>query len=113
LKTWSEACCCQWKLGDAWKEEAQGKVEELGATVAFDAIAGQSTGDLLDYCEENLLSTSMVVSQERSKMDPGVDLSRKEAQGFFLSAWLEQGGTLNMLYRMMAASPAKVSQQRT
>jgi hypothetical protein len=46
-------------------------------------------------------------------VDPGVDLSRKEAQGFFLSAWLEQGGTLNMLYRMMAASPAKVSQQRT
>ena len=34
--------------GENWKDELTAKVKELGATVAFDAVAGDMTGDLLD-----------------------------------------------------------------
>merc|ERR1712137_927598 len=33
---------------ESWKETLKTKLDELGATMAFDAVAGKSTGDLLD-----------------------------------------------------------------
>lgn len=45
---------------EKWKDELKAKIEELGATVAFDAVAGNSTGDLLEVLPKRALATSTV-----------------------------------------------------
>jgi NADPH2:quinone reductase len=91
--------------GDSWKEELKSKVGELGATVAFDAIAGPSTGDLLDVLPpKSTVNVYGGLAGRVENVDPmALIYHEKKIKGFFLKAWLKQGGTLNMLYRMMTA----------
>jgi NADPH2:quinone reductase len=92
--------------GDSWKEELKSKVEELGATVAFDAVAGQSTGDLMDVLPpKGTVNVYGGLAGKVANVDPlALIYQEKKLKGFWLSAWIQQGGTLSMLYRLMTAS---------
>jgi NADPH2:quinone reductase len=92
--------------GDSWKEELKSKVEELGATVAFDAVAGQSTGDLLDVLPpKGSVYVYGGLAGRVENVDPmALIYHEKKLKGFFLTNWIQQGGTLTMLYRLMTAS---------
>jgi NADPH2:quinone reductase len=89
--------------GDAWKEELKAKVEELGATVAFDAIAGKSAGDLLDVLpKKGTVNVYGGLAGRVENVDPmALIYHEKKLKGFFLKAWLTHGGTLPSLYRLM------------
>jgi NADPH2:quinone reductase len=89
--------------GDAWKEELKAKVEELGATVAFDAIAGKSAGDLLDVLpKKGTVNVYGGLAGRVENVDPmALIYHEKKLKGFFLKAWLQHGGTLPSLYRLM------------
>jgi NADPH2:quinone reductase len=89
--------------GDAWKEELKAKVEELGATVAFDAIAGQSAGDLLDVLPpKGTVNVYGGLAGRVANVDPlALIYHEKKLKGFYLSAWIQHGGTLSMLYRLL------------
>ena len=89
--------------GDSWKEELKAKVKELGATVAFDAIAGQSAGDLLDVLPpKGTVNVYGGLAGRVENVDPlALIYQEKKLKGFFLKAWLQHGGTLPSLYRLM------------
>lgn len=91
---------------DTWKEELKAKVKDLGATVAFDAVAGSTTGDLLEVLPSN--GTVYVYGGLAGKVeniDP-MDLiyRKKQVRGFLLTSWIKAGGTVATLPRMMSAS---------
>jgi NADPH2:quinone reductase len=92
--------------GDAWKEELKSKVEELGVTVAFDAVAGRSAGDLLDVLPpKGIVNVYGALAGKAENVDPmALIYHEKKLKGFFLKTWLMQGGTLNMLFRLMSAT---------
>jgi NADPH2:quinone reductase len=91
---------------DSWKEELQAKITELEATVAFDAVAGTSTGDLLDVLPP---SGTVYVFGGLSGRIQNIDVTaliykEKKLKGFFLSSWIKNGGMLIMMIRMITAS---------
>jgi NADPH2:quinone reductase len=92
--------------GDSWKEELASKVEELGATVAFDAVAGRSAGDLLDVLPpKGSVYVYGGLAGRVENVDPlALIYQEKKLKGFLLPSWLKQGGTLSMLFRMLSAS---------
>jgi NADPH2:quinone reductase len=92
--------------GDAWKEELKAKVEELGATVAFDAVAGRSAGDLLDVLPpKGIVNVYGVVAGKVENVDPlALIYYEKNIKGFFLTSWLMQGGMLSLFFRLMSAT---------
>jgi NADPH2:quinone reductase len=92
--------------GDSWKEELKSKVKELGATVAFDAVAGQSAGDLLDVLpHKGTVNVYGGLAGKVENVDPmALIYHEKKLKGFYLRTWIKQGGTLSMLFRMMSAS---------
>jgi NADPH2:quinone reductase len=92
--------------GDAWKEELKSKVEELGVTVAFDAVAGRSAGDLLDVLPpKGIVNVYGALAGRVENVDPmALIYHEKKLKGFYLKTWLMQGGTLSMLFRLMSAS---------
>eukprot|EP00580_Thalassiosira_gravida_P017606 CAMPEP_0201666046 /NCGR_PEP_ID=MMETSP0494-20130426/7006_1 /ASSEMBLY_ACC=CAM_ASM_000839 /TAXON_ID=420259 /ORGANISM="Thalassiosira gravida, Strain GMp14c1" /LENGTH=359 /DNA_ID=CAMNT_0048145119 /DNA_START=72 /DNA_END=1151 /DNA_ORIENTATION=- len=88
-----------------WKAELQSKVNELGAVCAFDAIAGDMAGHLMD-----VLPSKGIVHVYGGLAGPANGLSfidliygQKELKGFFVTAWLKEGGPSRMIPRMMAA----------
>jgi NADPH2:quinone reductase len=91
---------------DSWKEELSSKIKELGATVAFDAIAGRSAGDLLDLLPvKGTVYVYGGLAGKVESVDPmALIYHEKKLKGFFLKSWLKQGGTFSMLYRIMTAS---------
>lgn len=91
---------------EVWKEELKDKIKELDATVAFDAVAGRSTGDMLDCMPKH--GTVYVYGKLAgavSNVNP-LDLiyRDKKLKGFLLTAWIRNGGTLSMILRMRNAS---------
>jgi NADPH2:quinone reductase len=92
--------------GFSWKEELASKIKELGATVAFDAIAGQSAGDLLDALPpKGTVYVYGGLAGKVENVDPmALIYKEKKLKGFYLKSWIQQGGTLSMLFRMMSAS---------
>jgi NADPH2:quinone reductase len=91
---------------DQWKEELSSKIEELGATVAFDAVAGQSAGDLLDLLPpKGTVNVYGALAGRVENVDVmALTYQEKKLQGFYLGSWLMQGGTLSALFRLMSAS---------
>jgi NADPH:quinone reductase len=95
--------------GEAWKVELKDKIKALGATVAFDAVAGSSTGDMLDCLPKHgTVYLYGGLAGPASNINP-MDLiyKSKKLKGFFLTSWIQQGGTVSMALRMRSAS-AKV-----
>ena len=89
----------------AWKAELKSKVDELGATQAFDAVAGDMTGHVLDCMPQK--STVHVyggLGGRASNINP-MDLiyRKKVVKGFLLMSWIPSGGSLKMFARMMSA----------
>jgi NADPH2:quinone reductase len=90
---------------DAWKEELKSKIDELGATVAFDAIAGRSTGDLLDVlpAKGSVYVYGGLAGKVENVDSIALIYHQKKLKKFFLMSWIQQGGTLSMLFRLMSA----------
>jgi NADPH2:quinone reductase len=90
---------------DSWKEKLASKIEELGATVAFDAVAGRSTGDLLDVIPKK--GTVYVYGGLAGKIENinpmALIYHEKKIKGFLLTNWVTQGGPIYSLPRMMKA----------
>jgi len=89
-----------------WKEELKGKIKELGATCAFDAVAGSMTGALLE-----VMPPKGTVFVYGALGGPITDVSsleliyrKKNLKGFLLTHWIFNGGPLYMLPRLMSAA---------
>lgn len=91
---------------DNWKEALKQKVDELKCTVAFDAISGATSGDLLSILppKGTLFVYGGLAGGGCSGINP-IDLiyRQKEVKGFFLSSWIQNGGMIMTVPRMMAA----------
>jgi len=89
----------------SWKDTLRAKVKELGATVAFDAVAGSSTGDMLDVLPKH--GTCYVyggLAGKCSNIDPmNLIYHGKKVHGFLLNDWISKGDWFNTLPRMIAA----------
>lgn len=91
--------------GDSWKEELAAKVKELGATVAFDAVAGQSTGDMMDALpKKGTVYLYGTLAGKVAGIDP-IDMiyHGKKLKAFSLENWIRQGGLLATAIRLKMA----------
>jgi NADPH2:quinone reductase len=91
---------------DAWKDELKAKVKELGATCAFDAVSGDMTGHLLDVmpAKTGVVHLYGNLAGRAGNIDPSNLIYRKkQLKSFFLTTWIQNGGTLQMVTRMMNA----------
>ena len=91
---------------DSWKQALQTKIKDLGATVAMDAVAGRMTGDLLDVIPpKGTVYVYGGLAGRVENVNP-MDLIYKEKKikGFYLSNWIQKGGMIAMLPRLMSAS---------
>ena len=88
-----------------WKAELQSKIIELEATVAFDAIAGTMSGDLLDLMPpKGSVYIYGGLAGKAENINPlALIYQEKELKGFFLSSWIQKGDPVRMIARMMAA----------
>lgn len=86
-----------------WKEQLKGKIKELGATCAFDAVAGSMTGALMDVMPPK--GTVYVYGGLSGPIEGvgALDLiyRKKQLKGFLLTNWLFSGGHLRMLPRLL------------
>jgi NADPH:quinone reductase len=91
----------------SWKQQLKTKIDELKATVAFDAVAGSSSSDLLQALPEK--GTVYVYGGLAGKVqdiDP-MDLiyKGKKLKGFFLRDWVTGGGNLfTAMLRVISAT---------
>jgi NADPH:quinone reductase-like Zn-dependent oxidoreductase len=90
---------------DSWKQKLKAKIDELNATVACDAVAGRSAGDLLDLMP--VKGTVYVYGGLAGKVENVNPMAliyhEKKLKGFFLTAWIQHGGMLATIPRMMMA----------
>ena len=93
-----------------WKEELKSKIKELGATCAFDAVSGRMIGDLFDCMPpKGTVFTYGGLAGLAGNIDPSDLIHReKKLKGFFLTSWIQDGGMITMVPRMLKAS-SKVS----
>mmetsp|Transcript_18625 Transcript_18625/g.25648 ORF Transcript_18625/g.25648 Transcript_18625/m.25648 type:complete len:350 (-) Transcript_18625:418-1467(-) len=90
---------------NSWKEELRLKIKEMGTTIAFDAVAGSLTGDLLDILpKKGTVYVYGVLAGKVENVSP-MDLiyRQKKINGFHLSSWLRSGGHLKTVLRLSAA----------
>ncbi|KAL3922874.1 MAG: hypothetical protein SGILL_001975 [Bacillariaceae sp.] len=90
---------------DDWKAQLKAKMKELECTVAFDAVAGPMTGDLLECVPfKGQVWVYGVLSGPMTGVDPiQLIYKQKQLNGFFLTSWIKGGGMLSMLSRMSSA----------
>mmetsp|Transcript_13069 Transcript_13069/g.28338 ORF Transcript_13069/g.28338 Transcript_13069/m.28338 type:complete len:349 (-) Transcript_13069:207-1253(-) len=89
-----------------WKEELKDKVKQLGATCAFDAVSGSMTGNLLGVMPPNgTVYTYGGLAGLAGNINP-MDLiyRHKKLKGFLVADWIQDGGMLRMIPRMLSAS---------
>ena len=89
-----------------WEEEVAKLIKKLNISVAFDAIAGDMTGTMMQLLPPN--STTYVYGGLSAK--PVGNLSpidmiyhEKKMEGFFLKTWLTRGGMIRTILRLRAA----------
>lgn len=91
---------------ETWKAELKARVQELGATCAFDAVAGDMTGHIMD-CMPNkgIVYIYGGLAGKANGINP-LDLiyRQKQLKSFFLSSWIKDGGWMSMLPRILSAS---------
>ncbi|CAB9514767.1 Enoyl-[acyl-carrier-protein] reductase, mitochondrial [Seminavis robusta] len=90
---------------DNWKETLKAKVEELQATVAFDAVAGEQAGDILTALpKKGTLFIYGALGGTVSGIDPiQLIYQEKQVKGFLLTPWVKAGGLLMSVPRMVVA----------
>ena len=88
-----------------WKEELKSKIEELDCTMAYDAVSGDMTGDLLECLPRRGTVKVYGGLAGKCKNITPADLvyQEKEIHGFVLAKWIRQGGTLATIRRLMCA----------
>ena len=89
-----------------WKAELKAKVKELGATCAFDAVSGDMTGHLMDCLPpKGIVYIYGSLSGNVNGINP-LDLiyRKKQLKSFFLSSWIQEGGWMSMIPRMLSAN---------
>ena len=88
-----------------WKTTLQQKVDELHCTVAFDAAAGSTSGDILSTLPKG---GTLFVYGGLAGACGGIsprDLiyRKKQVKGFLMPDWIASGGMIMTVPRMMAA----------
>ena len=89
-----------------WKAELKAKVQELGATCAFDAVSGDMTGHIMDCMpHRGIVYLYGSLSGNVNGINP-LDLiyRKKQLKSFYLSSWIQEGGWMSMIPRMMYAN---------
>jgi len=92
---------------DGWMEELKEKIQATRVNIAFDAIAGDSTGHMLECLPKG--GTCFVYGglskQGCSSVNPlALIYERKKLEGWLLPTWLLGEGTINMIKRSRWAS---------
>ncbi|KAL3793241.1 hypothetical protein HJC23_000783 [Cyclotella cryptica] len=90
---------------ESWKSELKAKMEELGATCAFDAVSGDMTGHLLEVLPPGgTVYLYGGLAGRAGNINPS-DLiyRRKQLKSFYLTSWIQSGGPVQMVYRMISA----------
>lgn len=93
------------KAESKWKDELKEKIKDLGASCAFDAVAGRMTGALVDCIPpKGTVYVYGGLSGAIENISP-MDLiyRKKYLKGFLLTHWLFNGGPLYMLPRILSA----------
>ena len=88
-----------------WKEALKNKIKELDCTVAFDAVAGVSTGNMLAALPpKGTVFLYGGLAGDVAGINP-MDLiyRQKKVSGFLLNKWIKNGGSIAMIQRMLAA----------
>lgn len=83
-------------------EQLRERAAELGATIAFDAVAGEMTGQLLAAMPRGAEAVVYgALSLESCAIEPGqLIFERKRVSGFWLSDWIRKQGNLRLLLSM-------------
>jgi NADPH:quinone reductase-like Zn-dependent oxidoreductase len=85
---------------DAFADELKATCERLGATVAFEAIAGDMTGTIANAMPPNsVVYVYGALSEEPcGNIDPvQLIFHSKEVRGFYLGEWMRRRGTFGIL----------------
>ncbi|HJQ81418.1 MAG TPA: zinc-binding dehydrogenase [Lacipirellulaceae bacterium] len=85
---------------DSFADELKTLCERLGATVAFEAIAGNMTGTVMNSMpHDSIVYVYGALSEEPcGNIDPvQLIFHSKEVKGFYLGEWMRQRGTLGIL----------------
>jgi NADPH2:quinone reductase len=85
---------------DSFADELKALCERLGATVAFEAVAGNMTGTVMNAMpRDSIVYVYGALSEEPcGNIDPvQLIFHGKEVRGFYLGAWMRQRGTLGIL----------------
>ena len=83
-----------------FESELSAKAQDLGATIAFDAIAGESPNQLLQAMPplSKVLVYGVLAGSREIPMDVGPVLSKASGiEGFYLIHWMENVGPLQLL----------------
>eukprot|EP00984_Skeletonema_dohrnii_P001556 scaffold488_cov109-Skeletonema_dohrnii-CCMP3373.AAC.1 len=90
---------------EVWKKELKDMVKELGATCAFDAVAGDMTGHLLDVMPiKGSVYLYGALAGKAGNVNPSDLIYRKkQLKSFYLTSWIKSGGSYQMVKRMMSA----------
>ena len=83
-----------------FESELSAKAKELHATIAFDAIAGESPNQLLEAMPplSKVLVYGVLAGSREMPMDVGPVLSKASGiEGFYLVHWMESAGPLQLL----------------
>ncbi|KAL3790911.1 hypothetical protein ACHAWO_010908 [Cyclotella atomus] len=88
-----------------WKSELKEKIVQTGAMCAFDAVSGDMTGHLLDCMpQKGTVYLYGNLAGRASNINPADLIYRKkQLKSFYLMSWINNGGTIQMARRMMAA----------
>eukprot|EP00939_MAST-03C_sp_MAST-3C-sp1_P000185 g185.t1 len=96
------------KDDDSWKKELKLKIDTLNITVAFDAVAGKMSGDLLTLLPDGggVYVYGALAQQAVGAINPlDIIYRKKKVRGWLLTYWLQSGGTVSMMNRLRWASP--------
>jgi NADPH2:quinone reductase len=90
---------------EVWKEELKAMVKELGATCAFDAVAGDMTGHLMDVMPaRGIVYLYGSLAGKAGNINPADLIYRKkQLKSFYLTSWIKSGGSYQMITRMISA----------
>lgn len=88
-----------------WKAELKEKVKELGVTCAFDAVSGDMTGHLMDAMPpKGTVYLYGALAGRAGNINPSDLIYRKkQLKSFYLTSWINSGGSIQMLRRMLSA----------
>lgn len=90
-----------------WEDRLSALVKELNVRIAFDAIAGEMSGKLIQLLPyKGLLVVYGALSKEGCSGIPPVELiyRKKLLEGFYLPTWLQAGDPVTMLMRVRNAT---------